>query len=430
MVNLKAMVGWMLWIVTLTAFALSVWIVLPAPNLFFLRLAVAAPEVSPLLLVVCVLTLVLVLYLGIWGVHLWPHWRWLNASSYSYRGLLVLLSLALTLCALPWLQQPRAIAQAEQSMAIAFPNEQPIPSDAPQTAQSPRFSYRTFFRGFRSDPTASDIRHTSQIPFASPAGNPLFLDLYQPPLDSVSGSPSGPRSAARVKYPTVVTIYGGSWQRGDATDNAAMARFLACRGYVVVAIDYRHAPAFQFPAQLNDVQTALAFVQSHADDYEIDSDRMALLGWSAGAHLAMLAAFQAPSEFSAVVSYYGPINLTNGYKEPPVPDPIKVQPILRDFIGGTPAEKPDVYIQASPISYVKAEPLPPTLLLYGDHDHVVEARFGHRLYERLIAAGHKAVWVKLPQAEHAFDAVFSGLNNQMSLHFIERFLYQTLQTNL
>lgn len=423
--NLKAIIVWIPWLATLAAFLLSIWIVLPAPNLFFLRLAVVAPEISPLLLVLCVAVLLLVLAFG----YVWPGYGWVNPSSYSYRGLLVLLSLTLTLCALPLVRQPSAIAQAEQSMAIAFPDERSDQASASSAARrlfgSPTFSYRTFFRNLWPESNPSDIRHTSQIQFAAPADNPLFLDLYQP------GPNSDQSSTERVKYPTVITLYGGSWQRGNSTDNAAMAQFLARRGYVVVAIDYRHAPAFQFPAQQDDVRTALAFVNSHADEYEIDSDRIALLGWSAGAHLAMLTAFQAPDDIAlkikSVISYYGPIDLANGYAEPPVPDPIEVQPVLRDFLGGTPDEKPAVYAQASPISYVQADQLPPTLLVYGDRDHIVEARFGKRLYDVLRSAGHTAVWVTPPQAEHAFDAVFSGINNQMTLHFVERFLYQTLQ---
>ncbi|NET35648.1 MAG: alpha/beta hydrolase [Cyanothece sp. SIO1E1] len=60
----------------------------------------------------------------------------------------------------------------------------------------------------------------------------------------------------------------------------------------IVAIDYHHAPRYRFPTQLQDVQTALAFIRQQAAAYEIDPEHMAIMGWSAGAHLAMLAAYQ------------------------------------------------------------------------------------------------------------------------------------------
>jgi acetyl esterase/lipase len=53
-----------------------------------------------------------------------------------------------------------------------------------------------------------------------------------------------------------------------------------------VAIDYRHAPKYRFPAQLEDVQAALSYIKTHAGDWEIDPERIALMGRSAGAHLA------------------------------------------------------------------------------------------------------------------------------------------------
>ena len=218
--------------------------------------------------------------------------------------------------------------------------------------------------------------------------------------------------------------------RGSPEESEALGRFLAARGYVVAALDYRHAPEYRFPAQVKDVAAGLAFVRSQAENFEIKRDRMALLGWSAGAHLAMLTSFQSDEPVQSLVNYYGPVDLFNGYYDIPQPDPVDVRQVLRDFIGGTPKEFPEAYKAASPLNYAKvAKPdsLPTTLLIYGGRDHLVEARFGRLLYEALIESGNRAVWVKIPWAEHAFDKVFNGISNQMALHFVERFLAQTLK---
>jgi acetyl esterase/lipase len=84
---------------------------------------------------------------------------------------------------------------------------------------------------------------------------------------------------------------------------------------------------------------------------------------------------------------------------------------------------PQRYREASPITHVAAT-APPTLLIYGQRDHIVEAHFGRDLHQRLQAAGATSVPLELPWSEHAFDAVPGGLAGQLSLAAIERFLAQ------
>jgi acetyl esterase/lipase len=94
---------------------------------------------------------------------------------------------------------------------------------------------------------------------------------------------------------------------------------------------------------------------------------------------------------------------------------------LEAFLGGTPDELPEQYAKASPASYV-TRPLPPTLLVHGSRDHIVEVRFARNMYNRLGATGTTRVLLEIPWAEHAFDAIFNGLSNQLALYYTERFL--------
>ncbi len=204
------------------------------------------------------------------------------------------------------------------------------------------------------------------------------------------------------------------------------ARYFASRGYVVFAIDYRHAPGSQWPSQIEDVRTALEWIHGHASEYDADATRMALFGRSAGGQLALAAAYlDGAPKVSAVVSYYGPTDLTEGWRAPPRPDPLGVRPILEAYLGGTPDQVPDRYRAASPVTHASAA-VPPTLLVYGSRDHVVEARFGRALHERLRSAGAMSVLLEIPWAEHAFDAVPNGLSGQLALYYTERFLARTL----
>ena len=258
-----------------------------------------------------------------------------------------------------------------------------------------------------------NVRIDRQIPFAKPDGVPLFLNIYRP--------------LQVGKYPAIVSIYGGAWQRGSPDSDDTFNRYIAAQGYVVWAISYRHAPAYHFPAQIDDVRSALTFIQKHAAENETDLDRVALIGRSAGAQLAMLAAYQDPPfPIRAVVNYYGPVNLTAGYNDVPTPDPIESRSTLRDFLGGTPQDFPELYHKASPLNAVKPA-LPPSLLIYGGKDHIIESKYGKYLAQKLRSQGNQAVFLEIPWADHSFDAVFSGISNQLALYYTERFLAGELE---
>jgi acetyl esterase/lipase len=155
---------------------------------------------------------------------------------------------------------------------------------------------------------------------------------------------------------------------------------------------------------------------------------VALIGRSAGAHLALLAAYRpGPLSVRAVVSYYGPTDLVDAYAHPPHPDPLHIRKTEETLFGGTPNELPARYREASPITYA-THPLPPTLIIQGKRDHTVEARYGARLHERLVATGTTSIYLEIPWAEHAFDAVFNGPSSQLALYHTERFLAWALTT--
>jgi acetyl esterase/lipase len=370
------------------------WIVLPGPNRPLLALALGAPELSAWLvlgsLVVCALTL------GGAG------------RGTLTRATLVLALVATTLASVPLVQLPFAVRRFDRSMRAALGDNflNGVPADRRARMRAAPIVFVDLFRGI----DAGEARVTRNIPFAAPEGVRLTLDVYRP--------------VATGRFPSVAQIYGGAWQRGAPGDDAGFATYLATRGYVVFAIDYRHAPQWQWPAQIDDVRTALGWIRDHAPEYGADTARLALLGRSAGAQLAMIAAYDAgarPSPVSAVVSYYGPVDLADGYRNPPRPDPIDVRSIEEAFLGGTPDKVPDRYREASPITYVSGR-LPPSLLIYGGRDHVVLPRFGAMLDARLRAGGATSVLLDIPSAEHAFDRIPNGPSGQLSLYYTEQFL--------
>jgi acetyl esterase/lipase len=164
-----------------------------------------------------------------------------------------------------------------------------------------------------------------------------------------------------------------------------LASFLARHGFVGVTMSYRLAPQFPFPAQVHDCQAVLEWMRQNANRLELDPSRIALGGFSAGAHLALLTAYLEHSDrfrhvlnpnlarpdIGAVFSFAGPTDLT-----------VYDGPTVRDFLGGPRQERFTVFESASPLSSVSRF-VPPTFIVHGTLDSLVEPEQSLRLYRAL-----------------------------------------------
>ena len=197
--------------------------------------------------------------------------------------------------------------------------------------------------------------------------------------------PSG-RSAAST--PVLILIHGGGWVEGNRTDLIAFVDTLKRRApqYAIFNISYRLAANGQhlFPAQENDVKAAVEFILSKRDEYKI-SDRFAMIGASAGAHLALLHVYKyaTPVKAKAVVSFFGPTELVQMYNSPSNP---LIPLLLTTVTGGTPVSNPAIYQQSSPFNFV-TNTSAPTLLLHGGLDIVVAPSQSTILQNKLNTVG-------------------------------------------
>jgi acetyl esterase/lipase len=231
--------------------------------------------------------------------------------------------------------------------------------------------------------------------------------------------------AAGANHPIVFVIYGGAWRNGTPANDAWLNRGLAADGDAVFALDYRHAPANRFPDALDDVKSEIALIVAHAAQYRADARRMAVLGHSSGGQLAELCAFAPHAPFRALISYSGAIDLLKGYEIVPKPDPIDVRGVIGAYMGSTPAQKPQDYREASPIDHVRSG-LPPTLLIYGTRDHVVDFGFAMTFRDALRRDGDEVTFVTLPWTEHGFEDVPFGLHAPIALRAVKDFLHKVL----
>lgn len=224
------------------------------------------------------------------------------------------------------------------------------------------------------------------------------------------------------RNPCVVVLPGGSWQHSDRRKFTALNYYLVSRGYTVAVVEYRTAPEFRFPAALEDVRQALTYLKENAADLGLDPAMLVLLGRSAGAQLALLEAYASGDRsIRGVISFYGPTDLPYAYAHPADPRIADIRHLLEDYLGGSPDEIDEVYIEASPINFANACS-PPTLLIHGSRDDMVHPVQSERLASRLknLSAPHLLVWI--PWATHGLDHNLRGPGGQLSTYAVESFL--------
>jgi acetyl esterase/lipase len=222
--------------------------------------------------------------------------------------------------------------------------------------------------------------------------------------------------------PCVVVVHGGAWEGGDSKQLEALNHYLAGKGYVVAAINYRLAPRYKAPSASDDVKNAINFLKSHAHRFLIDPNRFVVLGRSAGGQVGLMAAYTMhdPSVKGAI-AFYTPADMVWGYSMPGNPWILDSRRVLENYLGGTYEKVPQNFHRATPLEFVSAG-TPPTLMIHGQKDEMVAYEHNLRLKKILDPAGVKNVIVTLPWATHGLDYNFSGPGGQLSTYAVEYFL--------
>ncbi|HEY8930943.1 MAG TPA: alpha/beta hydrolase [Mucilaginibacter sp.] len=235
------------------------------------------------------------------------------------------------------------------------------------------------------------------VPYAKDTLKKHLLDIYIPP-------------AKKDKYPVIVWIHGGAWMMNDKyADMGYMTQTLkafADSGYAVVSIDYRWSTTAPFPAQLQDCNQAIEFLYENAAKYKLNKDKLALMGFSAGGHLANMVALTNNSNIKAFyangkkpkfkiklcLDFYGPSDF-NALNDNDPKSPVSI------LLGATPVARPDLARTASPATYVDKND-PPFLIVQGGKDQSVNPEQSKNLHALLTRAGVKSGIIIVPNAPH------------------------------
>jgi acetyl esterase/lipase len=250
-----------------------------------------------------------------------------------------------------------------------------------------------------------DMVSRPDLVYAEHDGTKLVGDLYLP--------------QGRAKAPVLVAIHGGGWQVGSRAFYRYWGLFLARNGYAVFAIDYRLGKAGVYPAAVYDAKAAVQFIRAKAAEFDLDPERIGLIGDSAGAHLAALVALggdqytaayrddanaATAANVKAVVGFYGVYDLLAQWTHDLTARPHDM--IVEKFLGAAPMQNRRLYFEASPISYATVDHNHiHFLLIHGTDDDIVDAATqSGALLTALTQAGYFVRRIIIPGAGHFWSS--------------------------
>jgi acetyl esterase/lipase len=243
-----------------------------------------------------------------------------------------------------------------------------------------------------------DIEEINNIEYKNINGKSLQLDFYRPKNLNNSA-------------PLLVFIHGGGWKSGKRSDYLVYLVDFAKRGYITATVSYRLLEDGPYPACIEDIRDAVRWLFSNGEKYGYNPDRIALIGGSAGAHLALLAGYgwektgeandsanrsMFNHKIKAVVDLYGPVNLTTEYA--------RNHPLVTALIARPYKESPELYAEASPSNYLDKND-PPTLIFHGTSDRLVPVTQSDNLKAALDSLGVSCIYYRLPLWPHTMDMV-------------------------
>lgn len=198
----------------------------------------------------------------------------------------------------------------------------------------------------------SNVTEEKNIVYSEIGNRKLGLDIFYP------------KNSNKKIFPSVVLIHGGAWRSGDRSLLIPMAQKLASKGFVTAAIEYRLSIEALYPAAIYDIKSSIRWLRANAEKYNIDTNKIAIYGASAGGHIAALIGttngdkkfegneknlnhssnVQAIVDIDGVVDFFGK-GTEELYKKSGKPSAAHL------WFGASPKENPKVWKEASPINH-------------------------------------------------------------------------------
>jgi acetyl esterase/lipase len=267
----------------------------------------------------------------------------------------------------------------------------------------------------RNAPVPEGVEAKLDLEFGKGGDKPLLLDLFKP-------------REIKQPVPGLIFVHGGSWDHYTRKLYDGYCGRFAKNGYVAATVEYRLSGEAPFPAQIQDVKCAIRWMRANAKQLGVDPNKIGLAGGSAGGHLVLLAAYAntddpelegtggnggVSSRVQAVIDLYGPIELKGR----------STRSVVKLMGGKTSKEAPELYAKASPITHLTKD-APPTLILHGTVDELVNISQSDKLAAKLSELGVPYLYDRQEGWHHAMDAVAEV--NVRCVWMMDQFLAQVL----
>lgn len=225
------------------------------------------------------------------------------------------------------------------------------------------------------------------IPYRTVGGVTLRMDIARP--------------SGQGLFPAVVCLHGGGWSMGNKKSLRKVIQELASAGYVAASVQYGLAPQFHCRGQVSDVYEAIRFLRAHSSRWRVNRSQVAVMGYSAGAHLALLAGFSTDSaapRVQAIIDVSGPTDLRDWRMQEPAERQLQSvtgktsDRLVSDLLGQT-GRSGEIVDEASPVTLVRPG-LPPVLIFHWRGDVAVPMSQAERLIQALDQNNirHEVIW--------------------------------------
>lgn len=219
----------------------------------------------------------------------------------------------------------------------------------------------------------------------------------------------------RTDNPLIVFVQGSAWFRQDVFIHLPEMVRMCQRGYCVALVMYRPSTTAKFPAQAEDVKTAIRYLRSRAEKYRFNPEKVAVWGDSSGGHTALMVGFtgndwpnaegdEGDAAVRCIVDWYGPTVVSEMGYEPSCGEHVSADCPEGWLIGHLPVpENPELAEATVPQRYLCADrPTPPVLIMHGSRDRTVNFQQSVHLYEAMQALGKECEFIKVLGGDHGW----------------------------
>ena len=303
---------------------------------------------------------------------------------------------------------PREILQPYSYEDESFPENPVLPEGAREVRWQDSFGFGVAFK--------------PDIVYAERDGERLTISYLTPRND-------------RRDNPLIVYVQGSAWFRQDIYIHLPEMLRMCQRGYCVALVQYRPSTTAKFPAQTEDVKTAIRFLRADAEKYRFDPEKVAIWGDSSGGHTALMVGFtgndclnaegdEGDASVRCIVDWYGPTVVSEMGYEPSCGEHVSPDCPEGWLIGHLSVpENPELAAATVPQSYLSADkPTPPVLIMHGSRDRTVNFQQSVHLYEAMRKLGKEVEFVKVLGGDHGFG----GFASPEALDEADRFLRKHL----